>query len=134
LGLIIVDHIGLVEADGGKHDNRNQEITRLSRGLKLMAKEFNCPVLALSQLNRAVEQRTNKRPMQSDLRDSGSLEQDADKILFVYRDEYYNPDTEEKGHAEIIVAKHRNGPTGTARLFYNKVTASFQPLSMDHSI
>jgi replicative DNA helicase len=131
LGLIIVDHIGLMEPDG-KAENRTQEMSRISRGIKLMAKEFDCPVLVLSQLNRQVEQRTNKRPMLSDLRESGSLEQDADKVLFVYRDAYYDPESKEGDTAEVIVAKHRDGTTGTVKLFYSKATAAFETLGFDN--
>ncbi|GIW55367.1 MAG: replicative DNA helicase [Nitrospiraceae bacterium] len=115
LGLIVVDYLQLMRGQG---ENRTQEVGSISRGLKAIAKEFSAPVLVLSQLNRECERRTNKRPMMSDLRESGEVEQDADVILFVYRDEVYNPDSPDRGTAEVIVAKQRNGPTGAARLTY----------------
>ena len=113
LGVVMVDYLQLMKADG-KHASREQEVAEMSRAMKTMAKELGCPVVALSQLNRSLEQRPNKRPMMSDLRESGALEQDADIILFMYRDEIYNPDnTENTGIAEIIVGKQREGETGT---------------------
>ena len=99
--------------EGSTPDNRVQELSRITRGLKSMARELKVPVVALSQLSRGVESRTNKRPMLSDLRESGSIEQDADLVLMIYRDEYYNPETEDRGITEIIVTKHRNGPVGS---------------------
>ena len=133
LGLIIIDYLQLI--DGNGREDRLQQISSISRGLKVLAKELNVPIIALSQLNRAVEGRTEKRPQLSDLRDSGSIEQDADIVMFIYRDDYYNTsDGEEdiaekaanKGEAEIIVAKHRNGPTGTVKLLFQKNITKFK--------
>jgi len=119
LGLIVIDYLQLMSGRNTSYDsNRVQEISEISRGLKGLARELDVPVIALSQLNRAVEQRPDKRPQLSDLRDSGSIEQDADVVLFIYREDYYNPETDRKGISEILVRKHRNGPIGSIELFF----------------
>ena len=129
LGLIVVDYLQLMTS-GGTVENRVQEVSQISRHLKVLARDLDVPILALSQLSRAVESRQDKRPILSDLRESGSIEQDADLVFFVYRDEYYNPeDTDSQGVAEIILAKHRNGPTDALKLSFLKRYAKFADLA-----
>jgi replicative DNA helicase len=129
LGLVIVDYLQLMTS-GASVENRVQEVSAISRSLKVLARDLDVPVLALSQLSRAVEQRHDKRPILSDLRESGSLEQDADLVLFIYRDEYYNPDTtDQQGLAEVHLSKHRNGPTGMVKLSFLKRFAKFADLA-----
>lgn len=119
IGLIVIDYIQLIQGSNQKRNSsREQEISEISRSLKILAKELNVPVIALSQLSRAVEQRPDHRPMLSDLRESGAIEQDADIVMFLYRDDYYNPDSEEKDISEVIIAKHRGGSTGTVKLLW----------------
>jgi replicative DNA helicase len=122
LGLVLIDYLQLME---GASDNRVQEISKITRSLKGLAREINAPVIALSQLSRAVESRTNKRPMMSDLRESGSIEQDSDLIMMIYRDEYYNPDSPDRGIAELLITKHRNGPTGVIKLLFKPEFTQF---------
>ncbi|MCM1565976.1 MAG: replicative DNA helicase [Dehalobacter sp. 4CP] len=131
LGLIIIDYLQLMTV-GKKVESRQQEVAQISRGLKGVARELSVPVIALSQLNRGVEQRQDKRPLMSDLLESGSIEADADLISFIYRDEYYHPDSEKKGIAEIIIAKHRNGPVGTVELGYLKEFTKFVNLDKNY--
>jgi replicative DNA helicase len=115
LGLVVIDYLQLMQGRG-KTESRQQEISDISRSLKILAKEISVPVIALSQLSRAPEQRTDHRPIMSDLRESGAIEQDADIVMFIYRDDYYNEDSDKKNVAEVILSKHRNGSTGTVEL------------------
>ncbi len=131
LGLVVIDYLQLISGRGG--ESRQQEISEISRSLKLMARELDVPVMALSQLSRAVEQRQDKRPMLSDLRESGSIEQDADLVAFLYRDDYYNEDSEKKNIAELIIGKQRNGPVGKVELLFLKNYNKFLSLEMKHS-
>ncbi len=132
LGLIIVDYLQLMEGRSSKGDNRVQEISEISRGLKQLARELNIPVIALSQLSRAVESRPDQIPKLSDLRESGSIEQDADVVMFLYREDRVKPDTPNKGIADIIVAKHRNGPVGKISLFFEENSTTFKSLEKMH--
>ncbi len=131
LDLIMVDYLQLMSSGTGRQENRVQEISFISRHLKQIARELNVPVLAAAQLSRAVEQRQDKRPQLSDLRESGSIEQDADVVMFIYRDEVYNENTDKLNQADIIVAKHRNGPTGTVALFFRKELTQFANMRKD---
>ena len=130
LSLIVIDYPQLMQGRASKSgDNRQQEISEISRSLKALARELNVPVIALSQLSRSVESRQIKRPMLSDLRESGSLEQDADIVMFLYREDYYDPETENKNITEVIIAKHRNGPVDTVDLTFLKQFTKFGNLS-----
>src|SRR5260221_5885643 len=128
LGLIIVDYLQLMTS-GASAENRVQEVSQISRNLKVLARDLDVPIVALSQLSRAVEQRHDKRPILSDLRESGSIEQDADLVGFIYRDEYYNDESDQQGLAEVILAKHRNGPTDSVKLSFLKRYAKFADLA-----
>ena len=130
LGLVIIDYLQLMQGSGYGKNNENRVVVvgEISRSLKIMAKELNVPVICLSQLSRAVESRTDKRPILSDLRESGAIEQDADSVMFLYRDEYYNPNTEDKGVAECIVAKNRHGETGKVELRWMPEYTTFATL------
>ena len=131
IGLIIVDYLQLMSGSSKRSmDNRVQEISEISRGLKLIARELNVPVIALSQLSRTVESRSPQIPMLSDLRESGSIEQDADIVMFLYREDYYNPETERQNITDLILAKHRRRATGTVELYFDKARVRF--MSLDH--
>lgn len=132
LGLVVIDYLQLMSG-GPRVENRQQEISQISRSLKALAREINVPVIALSQLSRAVEARQERRPLLSDLRESGAIEQDADVVAFIYRDDYYNAESEQPGVVEVIVAKQRNGPTGVVRLHFRKETGKFYPLDGVHA-
>ena len=125
---IVVDYLQLMSS-AGSAENRVQEVSQISRSLKILARDLEVPIVALSQLSRAVEQRTDKRPILSDLRESGSIEQDADLVAFIYRDEYYNDESDQQGLAEVILAKHRNGPTDAMKLSFLKRYAKFADLA-----
>jgi replicative DNA helicase len=130
LGLVIVDYLQLMQGSGNSNGNRVQEISEISRGLKLIARELNVPVIGLSQLSRAVESRSPQIPQLADLRESGSIEQDADIVMFIYREAYYNPETERENITDLIIAKHRNGPTGKVELYFHPERLRF--MSLDH--
>jgi replicative DNA helicase len=129
LSLVVVDYLQLMVGQGNRAENRQQEIAEISRGLKVLARDLDVPVLAIAQLSRAVEARHDKRPLLSDLRDSGAIEQDADMVMFLYRDEYYNSESDDKGIAEVIVGKHRNGPTGKVQLAWMEQYTKFASLA-----
>lgn len=133
LGLIIIDYLQLMSGSGRNGDNRVQEVSEISRGLKLIARELNVPVIALSQLSRSVENRTPQIPQLADLRESGSIEQDADIVAFIYREAYYNPETEYPNITDLIIAKHRNGPTGKVELYFDPERLKFMDLDKQHS-
>ena len=133
IGLVVIDYLQLVQGSNKRNASREQEISEISRSLKILAKELNVPVIALSQLSRAPEQRADHRPMLSDLRESGSIEQDADVVMFLYRDEYYDKETEDKNVAECIIAKQRNGPVGTVKLAWLGQFSKFGNLEFNHN-
>lgn len=132
LGLIIIDYLQLMQGSGRHDGNRVQEVSEISRGLKLLARELNVPVIALSQLSRTVESRTPQIPQLADLRESGSIEQDADIVMFIYREAYYNPDTERENITDLIIAKHRNGPVGKVELYFHPERLRFMSLDRSH--
>ena len=131
LDLVIIDYLQLMSGSGRGGENRQQEISEISRGIKALARELDAPIICLSQLSRAPEARNDKRPMMSDLRESGAIEQDADVVMFLYRDEYYNKDTEAKGITELIVGKQRNGPIGTVQLTWLPQYVKFANLNKE---
>jgi replicative DNA helicase len=132
LGLVIIDYLQLMQSPR-KSENRQQEVSEISRNLKILARELHVPVICASQLNRGVEYRSDKRPLLGDLRESGSIEQDSDVVMFIYRDEVYNPDSEARGEAELIIAKHRNGPTGVVRLAFMNQYTKFASIARGHA-
>ena len=132
LGLIIIDYLQLMQGSGRDNGNRVQEVSEISRGLKLIARELNVPVIALSQLSRSVESRSPQIPQLADLRESGSIEQDADIVMFIYREAYYNPDTERENVTDLIIAKHRNGPVGKVELYFHPERLRFMSLDRKH--
>ena len=135
LGLIVVDYLQLMSGGSrfGGDGNRVQEISEISRGLKAVARELNVPVIALSQLSRSVESRSPQIPQLADLRESGSIEQDADVVAFIYREDYYNPDTDRKNITDIFIKKHRNGPTGNIEMYFDKEKQRFKGLDKRHA-
>jgi replicative DNA helicase len=135
LGLVIIDYLQLMSGGSkyGNDFNRVQEISEISRGLKQVARELNVPVIALAQLSRSVESRPDKKPELSDLRESGSIEQDADVVAFIFREDYYNPETDRKGITDILIKKHRNGPTGNVELFFDREHQRFRDIDTQHA-
>jgi replicative DNA helicase len=132
LGLIIIDYLQLMQGSGRDGGNRVQEVSEISRGLKLIARELNVPVIALSQLSRSVESRSPQIPQLADLRESGSIEQDADIVMFIYREAYYNPETERENITDLYIAKHRNGPTGKVELYFDPKRLRFTSVDKHH--
>jgi replicative DNA helicase len=132
LGMIIIDYLQLMNSQGKYGDNRVQEVSEISRGLKGLARELNVPVVALSQLSRTVEQRNPQIPQLADLRESGSIEQDADVVLFLYREDYYNPETDREHLTDLFVKKHRNGPTGQVELYFHGEMQLFRQVDRKH--
>lgn len=132
IDMVLIDYLQLMSGGKGSTESRQQEVSEISRSIKALAKEMDCPVIALSQLSRAPEARSDHRPMLSDLRESGSIEQDADVVMFLYRDEYYDKETEDKNMAECIIAKQRNGPTGTVKMAWLGQYSKFGNLDVIH--